>query len=178
MTPTARALAFCLGACLSLASAAPAGVEQRLQAALVYKLPRFVEWPARRLPPGRGPFRICLLGQSGTLAEALKKLRGRRAKGHPIEVLVGPALDEMAGACHLVFVAHSQRARLPLILARLDGAPVLTVSALKGFAGRGGMVGIVRQGKRLGFEIDLGRARAAGLTLAAPLLQISKVIDP
>ena len=176
MTRLRLGLTLCLALWARPAATAQAGVEQRLQAALVFKLSRFVEWPASRLPEGRGPFRICLVGR-GPLAAALQELEGRKIKGHPVKVLIAPAFDAVAHVCHLAFVDRGQRTRLALLWRRLGHAPVLTVSDLEGFAAKGGMVGIVRRGKRLGFEIDLRRARASGLTLAAPLLQISKVIE-
>ena len=60
----------------------------------------------------------------------------------------------------------------------LGSQPVLTVSDLPGFAQQGGVIGLVRQGGRLRFEINRGVAQAAGLRLSVDLLSLAmSVVD-
>ena len=57
-------------------------------------------------------------------------------------------------------------------------AGVLTVSDAEGFARDGGMVGFVREGMQLRFDINREAARRGQLRLSAELLKVARsVID-
>ena len=49
------------------------------------------------------------------------------------------------------------------VLERVKGRPILTVADAEGFARAGVMVGLVRTGARVGFEVNLASTREAGL---------------
>lgn len=158
----------------SSAYAGDAGREARIKAAVVYKLAKFVEWPASSFEHALSPLRLCLLGDT-PLANALQSAAGRTVRDHPVTV---SRTDDLAAGdhCHLLYVSRAEQQRLPAILARLADRPVLSVSEIEGFAQRGGIVGLIRRGKRLGFQVNVGSARRAGLDVSAPLLELADVI--
>lgn len=148
--------------------------ETRIKAAVVYKLAKFVEWPATSFEHARSPLRLCLLGDT-PVADALQAAVGRTVRNRP--VTISRTEDLVAGEpCHVLYVSRTQQQRLAAVLARLADRPVLSVSEIEGFAQRGGIVGLIRRGKRLGFQVNVGSARRAGLAVSAPLLELADVI--
>lgn len=148
--------------------------ETLIKAAIVYKLAKFVEWPDASFAGPDSPLRLCLLGDT-QLATALRAAEGRAVRGHPVAV---GQLEDPSGVddCHVVYVARDQQAQLGRLLTRFNGHPVLSVSEIDDFAHHGGVIGLVRRGKRLGFQVNLRNAQRAGLTVSAPLLELAEVI--
>ncbi|MEO8410530.1 MAG: YfiR family protein [Propionivibrio sp.] len=153
--------------------------EERLKAALVFKLFKFVEWPAAAMPESE-PVRLCVLGESA-VGDALagvdgKPVRDRLAQFHRIASLA-PA--DVKG-CHVLYIAASVREAMGGnggMPAGLRNFPTLTVSDAPDFARHGGMIGLTRSENRLSFEINLRNAREYGLEPGAPLLEVATVVE-
>jgi hypothetical protein len=73
----------------------------------------------------------------------------------------------------LLFVSISERERIPLILERLDGASVMTVSDAEDFAASGGVAEFVLDEPYIRFRLNRTAARAAGLRLKSQLLKLA-----
>ncbi len=152
--------------------------EDRIKAALVFKLVKFVEWPASALS-GSMPLQLCAYGNSG-VAEALaaadgKPARDRTAKFRKLDSL---ATAEIKG-CHVLFIAGGARELLndvPPAL-RTRGGGLLTVSDHPEFARRGGMIGLAHGENKVKFEINLRAAREGGLEPGASLLELATIVD-
>ncbi len=174
-TPRALWLALLL---LSIGGGLPAAdgptPEYRLKAALIYKLARFVAWP-RPLAQDQ-PFDICLLGRDD-FGSALDALADRRIDGHPVRIRRFQQSEAVSPQCRILFISESKRPFLKTILARLAERPTLTVSDLPGFARAGGMIELARGDHRIVFHINNQRALAAGLRIAAPLLELARVVE-
>lgn len=163
---------FCMGA----TSAYGVSKEDRIKAAIVYKLGKFIEWPATAFKSGSAPLAVCLLGDD-PIAEVLSKTKRPTVQGHRIAV-VTPGRGALAtSGCHILYIPDDATPELARVLDSLSGAPVLTVSDSRGFARRGGMIGLVRSGKRLRFEINPRAARQAGLKISAPLLELADIVE-
>lgn len=118
-------------------------------------------------------FPICLLG-ANPFGARLNELDGR---------LIGKSLvhtrklqtDDWSG-CRILFIAASERQRLPRILQML-GAPsgrgILTVSDFPGFVGQGGMIEFFRDNTNIRFALDAESASRAGLKFNAQLRQLA-----
>lgn len=154
----------------SAAEAAPD--EAAVQAAFVLNFAKFTEWPLAAQPGRQATMQLCQFGARDELAQAFRALDGRLLQGTPIQWRKVQRLDEVRG-CHVLFIAE---AGLSLVV--LGGLPVLTVSDLPGFAQQGGVIGLLRQGGRLRFEINRAVAQTAGLRLSADLLSLAmNVLD-
>lgn len=147
--------------------------ENQIKAALVYKVVKFVEWPADAVRDGELMF--CAFGDSPVVA-ALAGIEGRpvrayRARFRRLEAPTG----EVARGCHVLYLAAGAgRDQTPVA----PGAhATLTVGDSEDFVSRGGMVGLVNRGNRMSFEINLRAARAAGIRIAAPLLELADVVE-
>lgn len=162
------------GACAAAPSAHATGSadEAAVQAAFVYNFARFTEWPPAALAARPGPLNVCLVGRRDALAGALESLSGRTVQNHPVRVLNMPAPEDLK-SCHVVFLAEADSVRRSQVLQALADTPALTVSDSPDFARRGGMIGLVRVGDKLRFEINRGEAQVAGLKLSASLLNLA-----
>lgn len=146
--------------------------EAELKAAFVYRVALFVEWPAESLPAGAS-FRICLLGADPAWAAAFATLDGKQVQGHTVAPPRLLARGEELRACHVLFVPEREGTRLPP-----PQAGLLTVGEAEGFAQAGGVVGFVRDGARLRFDLNRDAALRQQLRLPADLLKIARnVVD-
>ncbi len=176
-----RALAsiVCLAACFcmgSTAAAYSASKEDKIKAAIVYKLGKFVEWPASAFKNGSAPLVVCLLGPD-PIGDVLARAKKQTVQGHRIVVVTFGLGAVSTSGCHILYLPDGAIPELAQILDSLSTAPVLTISDTRGFARRGGMVGLVRSARRLKFEINLRAAKQAGLELSAPLLELADIAE-
>lgn len=159
----------------SLGNAAPPTEKQKIKAALIYKIPKFVKWPNRTFEKN-GHFNICMLGKD-TLNGALNALKNRKISQKRIDINYIKLEDLNSSHCHVLFVTFSQNKNLSRILNTLNNQPTLTISDINKFATNGGMIEIYKQDKRLAFRINNKAAKAANLELAAPLLDMATVVE-
>ena len=153
--------------------------EERIKAALVFKLVKFVEWPAAAMPESE-PVRLCVLGESA-VGDALAAVDGKPVRDRLAEFrkISGLTPADVTG-CHLLYIAGNVREMMGGNGGLPDGLrnfPTLTVSDAPDFARRGGIIGLTRSENKLSFEINLRNARASGLEPGAPLLELATVVE-
>lgn len=157
-------------------AAGPAiSAEYKLKAALIYKLTRFVEWPATVSSKLHNNFGICLLGRDD-FGRELDLLEGRMVGDATISIHRFNQSESIGTQCQLVFISGSKQAFLRPILRSLGQNPILTIGDSVGFAEKGGMIQLTRDGKRIVFSINLQRANISGLKIAAPLLRLATIV--
>lgn len=152
--------------------------EERIKAALVFKLLKFVEWPASTFA-GNVPLQLCAYGNSG-VAETLAAADGKPARDRTARFR---KLDSLASAdvkgCHVLFIAGGTKELthgVPAAL-RIRGGGLLTVSDQPEFARHGGMIGLNQRENKVTFEINLRTAREGGLEPGASLLELATIVD-
>ena len=155
-------------------SEAPTAEESTLKAALVYKLAQFVEWPETL--DGDRTFAFCLLGED-VFSGALDRLQGRMLGERPVVVRHYRRSEAVAPDCRVLFIGPDKMPFAWEILLRFARQPVLTLSESEHFAENGGMIQLRRSGRRFAFVINPNRAREAGLSIAAPLLSMSTIVE-
>ena len=150
--------------------------EYQLKAALIYKLAKFIEWPDGTHALAAKHFKICILGEDhfGSAIDALEK---RKLKDMPIRIQRFNQSEAIDSGCKVLYVSKMKRPFLHSILKNINKLPILTLSDMEGFADEGGIIQFTRGKKRIGFQINQGRARDSGLTIAAPLLDLSTIVD-
>jgi len=131
-----------------------------------------VDWP-----PGseQRPFVLAVLGRTPFGDELDSYFATRTLKNRPVAVRYLHQPSEL-GECDLLFVCASEKPRLAAILEQMKGRPALTVADTEGFARAGVMVGLVRSGARIGFEVNLAKTREAGLRMAPGFLQLATLV--
>jgi hypothetical protein len=150
------------------------------RAAFLYNVAKFVEWPAEAFVDATSPVVIGLVGNdpgSGALEWALVgKLAGKTAGGRPLAVRRWTASQEWE-RCHVLYVGASERERVEEILRHVQTTNVLTVSEITGFDQRGGIVHFALSGNQIQFEVNLLRAKHAGLTISSKLLKLARSVQ-
>ena len=169
---------LCIALLLSNLGAGPAWAEPpreaRIKAVLVLRLLKFVDWPADSMARAES-LQVCTWGESPTEA-ALQSLQGQRIREREIRIRkLGTPLDTRG--CHALFVSENVRDVTPALLYNSGSPAVLTISDMPDFNKRGGIINLVRQDNRIGFEIQLRYAREHGLQIGAPLLELARVVD-
>jgi len=144
--------------------------ELNLRAAFVFNFARFVEWP-REVLPDTASLRLGVFAPD-KLPAPFAALHGRRVRGRVVRIVpLGPADD--SSDCHLLYCNEATAAQLTALLANARGHPVLTVGEGRDFMERGGMIELLTRDNRLRFRICPDAARAVGLRVGAPLLQLA-----
>lgn len=170
---TGLLLALLVGAPIFASGAEPSR-EDRIKAALVFKIAKFIEWPAGVIRDDA--LVVCAAGRSPVVA-ALAGVDGRAVRGlHARYRHLASTAAEATEGCHLLYLTSEHVGRGIEHLPR-GGAAILTVGEGEDFASHGGMIGLVNRGNRVGFEINLRAARAAGIRIAAPLLELAEILE-
>jgi uncharacterized protein DUF4154 len=149
--------------------------EYRVKAAFLYNFAKFVEWPpgAFRSPTDR--IAICVLGQDpfdGALEDAVK---GKTLEGRPFVVAKISEVNPTE-RCQIVFIAASERKRVPSILADLRGSSALTVGETGDFAVKGGIVNFKIEDGHVRLEINVEAAGQAKLHISSKLLSLAQIV--
>jgi uncharacterized protein DUF4154 len=150
--------------------------ESEVEAAYLYNFGKFVTWPADRVV-ANNPFEICILGKDpfGKVLDAT--VTGERIGGRAISIRRLVQVQQ-AGTCSILFVSSSEEGRLGTILDSAHRFNALTVSDVKHFAERGGVIGLVVQQDRVRFEVNRAAAERCHVQLSSELLKVAvKVID-
>ena len=148
--------------------------EDRIKAALLFKLVKFVDWPAMAMA-GQDPIQICVLGES-PVGDALAVVDGKPARDRLAKFRKITTLAEVKG-CHLLYIPAGARELVNGLPAAARGRGILTVSDATDFARRGGIIGLTRGENKLSFEINLRNARESGLEPSAPLLELAIIVE-
>jgi YfiR/HmsC-like len=159
----------------SLACAAPTPPE--LEAVFLFNFSQFVDWPPQAFADANAPIVIGVLGSDPFGATLDEVVRGETVKGRALIVRRFRSIEELTD-CQILFVSRSERARLEPILQALKGRSVLTVSDLEDFAQEGGVICFVLVESKIRLRVNLGAARAAGLTLSSKLLRPAQIVSP
>jgi hypothetical protein len=146
--------------------------EYQVKATYLFNFGRFVKWPAT-LSAGKGDsFPVCVLGQDpfGPILDST--LAGETLDGKPV-VLRRISKPQEAGECRILFISSAEEKHLKEILVAVDESGVLTVSDMRDFTRRGGMIQFLLEGDRVRFEINLSSAETARLVLSSELLKVA-----
>ncbi|MFV1921752.1 MAG: YfiR family protein [Methylotenera sp.] len=144
--------------------------EHAVKAGLIYNITKFVIWPNHAYQDEK--FNFCIVGDDN-LNGALEALYDKLTNGRPI-VLRRAIKNNNFKECQILFIANEGVRNAKLILKELKKVPILTVSDRKDFINEGGMVGLIRDGNRVGFEVDIAVVKASGLHMSSQLLKLAK----
>jgi len=179
MTAPFHNLRRCLALLVALAiTSAPVwaeATEAELKAAFVFNFAKYVDWPADALNASAGTFNLCLVGGRDDLFAALAGMDGKTVKGRSLRVRSAGRADELK-SCQILVLSDSEAAHFDTILRRLDGVPVLTVNGSGRFLDAGGIIGLITEGKKIRFDINLGAARRNNLALSSNLLKLARTV--
>ena len=139
--------------------------EDQLKAVYLFNFAKYTIWPSDSFATPNAPIMFCVLSADG-IASELQKVRGRLVNNRRIEVAI--ASEIVPQKCHLVYLAEGTNS-LQMELSKNLAISALVVSESHDT----GSINFVRNGSKLGFLVDLVRARKAGLNFSSELLKIA-----
>jgi hypothetical protein len=171
-----RAAVAALVPLAGLASQRAHAVERAsLEAAIVYNLLQFVEWPGEAAQPAGAPVLVCLDAASPLLAE-LQSLEGRPVRRMKFAVR-GVGAGDAPKACNALYVdAEGQRKGLLARKGALATGPVLVIGGIDAAQDDGLTVRLAESSGRIVFDIDMKSAREAGLVVSSRLLRLARKV--
>lgn len=148
--------------------------ENEVKAAYLFNFAKFVEWPERAFASKTSPIVLCILGDD-PFGEALASLEMKKIKGRSITVSRANNKEQVK-PCHMLYVSDSEKKELSDVLSKSDNKPCLTVSSIDNFASKGGMIGFVRKGKNIRFEVNLDKIKRVELSVSSRLLNLAQIV--
>lgn len=145
--------------------------EYQIKAAFIFHFAQLVDWPEA----ASDSVAICTLGTDPFQGALERTVAGKAIGNRTIQVRHLKQVEETTG-CHILFLSKSQTKQIPVLLADLHNAPVLTVGETPGFLGAGGMICFVLQDNNVRFQINLDAARSAGLKIGSRLLVLAQSV--
>ena len=172
-----------VGACILLVLAAASRPhaqrrfdEREIKATFIFNFAQFVEWPAASFADPHAPLAICVLGIDPFDGALDAVIRGEVVNGHPLIVKRFRRVED-AATCHVLFVSPSEAPQYARIAEVLRGRAVLTIGESDGFVASGGVVRFITEKNRVRLRVNLGAARAAGLTISSQILRVADVVN-
>lgn len=151
--------------------------EYDLKAAFLHKFATYVDWPAPAFATTNAPLVIGILGQDPFGDKLENVLAKQRTYGRPLEIRRLEKIEDVLPArCQMLFIASSEKKRLPAIIKSLQGKPILTVGDTAGFGENGVMINLLVLNRSLGFEINLQTAGEAKLRISSQLVGLAKFV--
>jgi hypothetical protein len=148
--------------------------EHQLKAAFLYNFTKFIDWPTNAFAAVDSPFVIGVAGETPSLTGLEQIARDHTVNGRKLEVRRISLRD--VSRVHVLFVPSSAASSCGEWLAAAAGGPRLTVGECDAFAQNGGMIHLLLEGERIGFEINVDEMNAAGLKASAQLQRLAKKI--
>lgn len=161
---------------LVLAAHVPARSADRadVEAAIVYNLLLFVDWPSDAVAATGGPLVLCV-DPGSPLAPPLKTLGGRPVRGWRLQVRELAAGASPAG-CNALFLDEGSRASWHALRPQLKGAPVLVIDDADGELQGLAAIHLDTGGDRIAFDVNLAAARDARLQISSRLLRLARKV--
>jgi len=167
-----------LAVALPLAAAAQTIAPEEIRAQYIIKMHPFIQLG----DPPRSIREICYYEKPGVPEnESVGQLIVKYLREHPtqdISVKWFKAVANFSG-CDVFFIPSEEEANIDNIMATLDESETLTISDIKSFIYRGGMIGFVLDDQNhVKMEANLKNAKAKNVKLRAEILELMPhVID-
>ncbi|MFZ5503903.1 MAG: YfiR family protein [Pseudomonadota bacterium] len=157
--------------CALAGQAQPHLPEEQLKAAFVFNFAKYIEWPAEE--GSLAQIVACVSGDASAIGDALGAFHGRAVAGRTFHVRRHVQPEEL-DRCHIAVLSDSSDRGVVAALKHVPAQAVLTVSDADGFVDGGGMIGIVRNGDRLQFDINQAALQRANLKASSQLLKLAR----
>jgi hypothetical protein len=148
--------------------------ELEVKAVFLFNFVQFVEWPASAFTSPEAPVVIGVLGSDPFGRVLDDVVEGERVKGRPLVVARFRRVEDIT-ACHVLFISPSETKNYQRILAALDTQPTLTVGETENFTTLG-MIRFLTERNRVRLEVNIEKAKAAGLSISSNLLRAARIV--
>jgi hypothetical protein len=149
--------------------------EYRVKAAFIFHFAQLVDWPPETGRDSANSFFLCTLGDD-PFQGALESTVAGKVVGDRILRIRHLKQEDDVQTCQVLFLGKAQSKRIPMVLATLHNAPILTVGESPGFLGAGGMICFVLEDSNVRFGINLDAAGSAKLKIGSRLLILAQTV--
>ncbi len=148
---------------------------EQLKAAFLLNFPKYVDWPSSNSVNASRPVVIGLMADEKMIAVTEAMVNEKKSTGPPIVIKhINTAQD--ADGCHILFIGSGRQQTLKDILPSLGGKGILTVGEDSGFLDEGGIINLDLRDRKIGLQVNLAAANAAGLNISSRLLSVATVV--
>jgi len=149
--------------------------QQELEAVYLGVVSKHVTWPAYYTIQNSNSFNICIFGND-TFGGHLKFYNNKKIKNKPVRISYPQKIENLSN-CQVLFIGQSKRKNLAEIFNFTDNKAILTISLIRGFAEKKGMVQFYENRSQLDIKINYQETLRHGFDIKASLLRYSKVIN-
>jgi hypothetical protein len=129
----------------------------------------YTQWPEKAAEQA---MYLCVYGNND-LGSALIPLEDKKINGATLSVLFVAQTNNIK-SCHLLFISEREAGSLPAINRAIGTAPVMTVTDSD--EALDPVIRLALEGKRIVFDVNLQRAKAAGLNISSRVLQLARKV--
>jgi hypothetical protein len=151
---------------------------EKIKSAFVLNIARFVSWPPEALEHQGTELLLCLY-RTNPFGEAIKSIDGRTVSGRLLRLKLVGSLPQ-GNLCNILLIGGNEMQNFEDESRREPDRPLLTIADLTDTdtlpTHHPALVALVRNGSRIGFEINLVKARRVGLQMSANLLKLAKIV--
>jgi YfiR/HmsC-like len=145
--------------------------ESQVEAAYLYNFGKFVTWPQEQAAVHEF-FGICILGKD-PFGEVMESTVNGESIGRKKIKVERISSMQQASSCNILFISSTEANNLNATLAAARALSLLTVSDIKHFAERGGMIGLVPDQGKIRFEVNRDAVQRSHLQLSSELLKVA-----
>ena len=137
-----------------------------------------LQWPIEVFSGTGAPFRICVMGENELVAPLTARLHRHRVQGRMVELeRVNDGEMLRARSCQIMVMGDMSAERMAEAVGALEFFPVLTVSDVRRFAARGGMVEFAGSGANMALQLNKTRLDRAELKVGNSLFRLSRQVN-
>lgn len=150
-----------------------------IKAAFVLNIARFVTWPSDAMGEHRTAIHLCIY-RNNTYGNALEGIRGQSIRQYRLEIRTIQHFTDQDD-CEILLIPGTELEHFSNEVSGELDRPILTIADMthssdSGQARKGILVSLVRQGNRIGFEIDPSRVKAVSLYMSSELLKLARIV--
>jgi hypothetical protein len=158
-------------------AAEDAPLDFQVKAAFLVNFPKYVDWPSAVVAETNSPITVAIFGDDNVAGEFENMIQGGRTiSGRPVRLKRITKEEQIGADCQIVFIASSERQRVPAILEKVKGTGILTVGENEDFLQQGGIVNLVHRDRKIRLQINLDAAREAHLKISTRLLVAADMV--
>ena len=141
-----------------------------LKVAYVFNFLKFTSWPTETQP--ESPLLLCVVNTNDSLMHAFAVLDGQQVNGRAIRIKSLRKTTEVS-ECHVYYL---RQGGAPVALKNLveTNPKLLTIGDAENFVASGGMIGLIEEGERMQFDINLTLLNQVEFRLSAQLLKLAR----
>jgi len=146
--------------------------ETYLKAFIIGKVAKYVEWSAQETKD----FTIAVLHNPfENILDTIYK--NKMIHGKKVKLVYINDISELPEDTNILYIPKEDSAQLPDIIDKIKDKPILTISPIRGFAEKKGILQIYFVARKIKFKINLDIAKQNDLYIKSTLLRISKVLQ-